>query len=186
MSPRPYISPLLALCFLVLSQIASADERILSFHSEVAVQSSGELFVTETIRVRAEGRNIKRGIYRDLLTIYKHPKYGHLGLNENAPIVMLRVTRNGRNEPWHKQSLDNGFRIYIGRKEAFIQRGEHEYQIEYLANVKRNANLTAPSSIGMSRAKAGLFLSIKPVHDLLTPITSRRPFTEPQPVTAAH
>jgi hypothetical protein len=31
----------------------------------VKVQPNGDFLVTETIRVNAEGRNIRRGIYRD-------------------------------------------------------------------------------------------------------------------------
>ena len=45
---------------------ARADERILSWHSHIVVEKSGDLVVTETIRVRAEGDRIKRGIYRDI------------------------------------------------------------------------------------------------------------------------
>jgi len=37
----------------------------LSFDSRVEVRPDASLVVTETIRVRAEGREIKRGIYRD-------------------------------------------------------------------------------------------------------------------------
>ncbi len=122
---------------MAVSQSVFASERILSFHSEIDVQRSGELLVTETITVRAEGRQIKRGIYRDLPTVYRHPKYGHLGLNENAPIKVLSVKRNGRNEPWHKQNLSNGFRIYIGQKEHYLPPGEHTFTIEYVA--KRQA-----------------------------------------------
>ena len=43
-----------------------ADERILSWHSQIVVERSGDLVVTETIRVRTEGDRIKRGIYRDI------------------------------------------------------------------------------------------------------------------------
>ena len=58
---------LAALVLLALAAPASvAAERIESFHSHIVVERSGELVVTETIRVRAEGRKIKRGIFRDI------------------------------------------------------------------------------------------------------------------------
>ena len=34
-----------------------ADERILSWHSHIEVEKSGDLAVTETIKVRAEGKS---------------------------------------------------------------------------------------------------------------------------------
>jgi hypothetical protein len=43
---------------------AHAEERILKWHSDIAVHQDGSMTVTETIRVRAEGAKIKRGIYR--------------------------------------------------------------------------------------------------------------------------
>ena len=49
---------------------AAAQERILPFISDVRVQRNGDLFVTETIRVEAEGKEIRRGILRDFPTIY--------------------------------------------------------------------------------------------------------------------
>ena len=44
---------------------ALAAEEILGFDSAVIVRADGVLDVTETIRVRAEGDQIKHGIYRD-------------------------------------------------------------------------------------------------------------------------
>lgn len=61
-----------------------------AFYSEIGVQRSGELLVTENkVLVRAEGRDIKRGIYRDLPTIYKRSKFSHLKLNENALLLLF-------------------------------------------------------------------------------------------------
>ena len=44
---------------------ALADERILDFHSDIVVEADAGMRVTETIRVRAEGLQIRHGIYRD-------------------------------------------------------------------------------------------------------------------------
>ena len=49
----------------------SAQEEILSFDSHVMVTSTGDLMVEETIKVRAEGDLIKRGITRSLPNEYK-------------------------------------------------------------------------------------------------------------------
>ena len=54
---------LIALVGLCLSFASQADERILSFHSDVQVFEDGIIEVTETIKVRSEGKQIRRGIY---------------------------------------------------------------------------------------------------------------------------
>ena len=55
---------------------AHADERILDFHSDIAVAADAGMRVTETIRVRAEGQQIRHGIYRDFPTDYRD-RYGN-------------------------------------------------------------------------------------------------------------
>ena len=59
---------LLALCCLFAFASLHAQERILSYDSEVDVRDDGSLDVVERIRVRAEGNHIRRGIYRDFPT----------------------------------------------------------------------------------------------------------------------
>ena len=62
-----YLFPALLLMFLG-GVDARADERILSFHSDVVVEPNSDLVVTEQITVRSEKNKIKRGIYRDFPT----------------------------------------------------------------------------------------------------------------------
>ena len=61
----------LALLLALVPLCGIADERILGFHSEIRVMSDGIIEVTETIKVRAEGNRIRRGIYRDFPTEYQ-------------------------------------------------------------------------------------------------------------------
>ena len=61
---------LLTSVFLIVP-LARADERILDYHSDIEVFADGSMQVTETIRVRAEKQEIKRGIYRDFPTDYR-------------------------------------------------------------------------------------------------------------------
>ena len=49
---------------------AQAEEKILSFRSDITIHSDASLTVAETITVRAENNQIKRGIYRDFPTRY--------------------------------------------------------------------------------------------------------------------
>ena len=56
----------IALLFAALAISAHADERILNFASDISVFTDGGMRVSETIRVRAEGVQIRRGIFRSL------------------------------------------------------------------------------------------------------------------------
>lgn len=49
-----------------LSIPIQAAERILSFDSHIIVNSDASVAVTENIKVRVEGKEIRRGIYRAL------------------------------------------------------------------------------------------------------------------------
>ena len=122
---------LLKRTFLVLLLLAPAPimavERIVSFHADIHVQADGGMNVIETITVRAEGRNIKRGIYRDLPTDYRDA----LGRRISVAYTHIGVLRDGRPEPHHETVLGNGIRIYIGDKNNFLETGEYTYTLSY-------------------------------------------------------
>ena len=105
----------------------SADERILDYQSDILVRANGELIVTETIRVRAEGQDIRRGIFRDFPTSYKD----RLGNQYRVDLNVLDVKRNGAPEPFHTEKRANGVRIYIGSANQMVSNGTHEYQLRY-------------------------------------------------------
>jgi hypothetical protein len=106
---------------------AHADERILSYDSVVEVMSDGSLDVTETIRVRAEGHRINRGIYRDFPTRYED-RYGN---NVVVGFEMLGVERNGRTEPWFTERHGNGIRINTGNDDFIERPAVHTYTLRY-------------------------------------------------------
>lgn len=109
---------------------ASADERILNFHSEIRVLQDGWIEVTETIRVRAEGNRIRRGIYRDFPTEY----YDKLGNRYQVEFRPLAVMRNDAREDFNAQEYRNGQRVYFGSSSRYIQNGEHTYMFRYKAS----------------------------------------------------
>ncbi len=106
---------------------AQAAERILSFHSDITVNTDASLDVTETITVYAEGQEIKRGIYRDFPTTYTTKN----GETYRVGFELLLVKRDGQPEGHHAEDLSNGVRIYIGRREVFLSPGEYTYTISY-------------------------------------------------------
>ncbi|MHC4481464.1 MAG: DUF2207 domain-containing protein, partial [Planctomycetota bacterium] len=120
------VLPLLALAVMAAPARAEA-ERILHFHSEIAVNRDGSLNVRETIKVRAEGRQIKRGIYRDFPDFYS----GRWLTRRTVPFQLTKVLRDGRPEPHHMELMRNGKRIYIGREDVFLRPGTYTYTLEY-------------------------------------------------------
>ena len=106
-----------------------ADERILSFHSRIVVERSGDLLVTETIQVRAEGEKIKRGIFRDIPRL----RTTKFGLKAKKPFEVLSVMRDGKKENYRTESIgQGGSRIRIGRADVLLNPGSnYTYEIRY-------------------------------------------------------
>jgi hypothetical protein len=105
-----------------------AAERIKSFQSDLVVAEDGLLTITETITVKAEGDEIKRGIYRDIPTRYGK---GFLGLKATIPFEILAVEHNGQPSPYHTDDRDDFVRLYIGEQGKTIPTGKHHYLIRY-------------------------------------------------------
>lgn len=118
---------ILAAGLLCLSSLAAADERITFYGSNIEVARNGALTITETISVISEGSQIRHGIYRDFPTTYtdKLGRRVHVGFN------VLKVTRDGIDEPYDLSRIDSGQRIKIGSAESFIQPGPHRYTVTY-------------------------------------------------------
>lgn len=117
---------LLALALLLPAELLGA-ERIIRFHADIHVYPDGSMGVTETITVRAEGRDIRRGIYRDLPTTYT----GRGGWRTVVAYGGIHVSRDGRPEPHHQESLSNGIRIYMGDANVQLEPGEYTYELVY-------------------------------------------------------
>ncbi len=127
---RPWRAALAGLALALLAATASADERILHYHADINVGRDAGVTVTETIRVRSEGREIRRGIYRDFPTDYKD-RHGN---RVRVEFRVLDVTRNGAGEAWHTEGRGNGVRVYAGSANRFVDPGVHEYRIRYHTN----------------------------------------------------
>lgn len=119
------LAALLALAACALP--AFAQERILSYDSELTLAEDGSLDVVEHIRVRAEGSNIRRGIYRDFPTRYKD-RHG------NSVVVdfdVVEVLRDGRPEPWFTEKLGNGVRLNTGNDDFLPTPAEFTFTLHY-------------------------------------------------------
>jgi uncharacterized membrane protein len=122
-----FLSCIILLFLSLYPRLVFAEERILSFHSDITVLRDASITVRETIRVKSEGNKIKHGIYRDFPTRYRD----HFGTRYVVGFTVLAVLRDGHPEPFHTERMSNGERVYIGQQEVFIDPGEYTYTLEY-------------------------------------------------------
>jgi hypothetical protein len=115
---------------MLVSTAAAADERILSYQSDITVKQGGALLVTETISVQAEGVQIRRGIYRDFPTDYED-RYGN---EYRVRFQPLGVLRNDIIENYHSEKMGRYVRVYFGSADRLIDHGVHTYTFRYEVN----------------------------------------------------
>jgi uncharacterized membrane protein YgcG len=127
MTLRRLRSILVALALLGIATGASALEQILDYDALIDIAHDGTLTVTEAITVTAEGKKIKRGIYRDFPTRYQ----GQYGTRVEVPFDVVGVSRDGRPEAFHTESVDGGVRVYIGQRNQKVSHGTHRYELTY-------------------------------------------------------
>jgi hypothetical protein len=91
------------------------EERILKYDSRITVHPDGWLTVREAVHVRAAGKQIKRGIYRDFV---------------NVPEI-VEVLRDGKKEPFHTEKRDGALRLYAGKADVLLPAGVYTYTFVY-------------------------------------------------------
>ena len=121
---------LLIQCTLVFGQhkeVLNQTERILNFHSDIVIDTTGKIRVTESVTVYASGNEIKRGIVRSL-PVYRTDKHGK---EQKVSLKMISVSCNGNDEDYRIESSGNYKEIYIGKSDVFLDPGVYEYVITY-------------------------------------------------------
>ncbi|HVD60629.1 MAG TPA: DUF2207 domain-containing protein, partial [Gemmatimonadaceae bacterium] len=106
---------------------AQAQERILSYDIVVEVRKDASLDVTERIGVRAEGSQIRRGIYRDFPTRYKD----RFGNQVKVDLDVKSVEKDNVIEPWFTERMSNGIRINTGNDNFLPVPAEYVYTLRY-------------------------------------------------------
>jgi len=105
-----------------------AREEIRNYLVDIEVRTDASIEVTETITVKAEGNDIRRGIYRDIPLRALDDR----GLWSSIGFDLIEVLHNGQPSPYHTEWQGRFFRILIGKADVFIPHGEHEYAISYV------------------------------------------------------
>ncbi len=102
------------------------SEAIEHYHADITVNADGTVDVTETIRVRVLGNQIRRGIFRDIPTVYPGDVLPYRSL-----LRISAVERNGKPESYLRERQMGYQRLYIGHEDVLLERGVHEYTISY-------------------------------------------------------
>lgn len=108
---------------------ARNSERILNFHSDIVIDTTGRVEITESITVYAGGANIERGIVRSI-PLYRTNKHN---VKINMDFIVLSVMRNGEEEPYFTKDYNDFRDIYIGDEFGFLEPGVYQYSIKYEA-----------------------------------------------------
>lgn len=117
---------LAALIALVFAVPAFAAEQINRFDVLIEVENSGDVIVTETLNVTAEGNQIQRGIFRDL------PRYFEgQGERYRFSYRILSVSRDGSEEKFDTETDGGAYRIRIGDPDVYLENGVHVYEVRY-------------------------------------------------------
>ena len=115
--------------FIAHDATAQGYESILSYHSDIVIDSTHTITVTETIKVYAAGERIKRGIYRVL------PASRNInGSQKRIHYHILSVTKNGREELYKTKRSSGNFMIYLGEDTVFLAPGVYIYELKYTAS----------------------------------------------------
>ena len=109
------------------SPAAHAREEILRYESLLEVQRNGDVVVTEKITVRAEGRQIKRGIYRDLPLYYS----GKAGDRQPSGVELIDVGSDVTGNAHFTKKQGAYLRVYMGERSRFLQPGVYTYTFRY-------------------------------------------------------
>ena len=127
MQSRNLMHTVFAVFAMLLSLPAFAAEEITNFDSRIQVNSDGTLHVVERITVNVEGRDIRRGIFRDIPTRYTD-KGGH---TIDMQFTLVDVRMDGAAVRYKQEGLSNGVRIRIGHPDRLLSHGRHTFEITY-------------------------------------------------------
>ena len=117
----------LPLFFCFVAAFSQQHERIISYHSDIVIDTSGRVEVAEQIKVYAAGKEIKRGIVREIPVFRKNNK----GKNVRMKVNILTVQCNGESTKFHTEKENGNLAVYIGDENVWLTHGEYNYTIVY-------------------------------------------------------
>ncbi|SNY92475.1 Predicted membrane protein [Cohaesibacter sp. ES.047] len=104
-----------------------AEEAIQDYRVDIIVNTDRTVDITETITVNAQGREIKRGIFRDIPVRYRRND----GMIVDLDLDVTGVRRDGGSEHYNTSQQGRYTRIRIGDADVMLEHGLHTYEISY-------------------------------------------------------
>ena len=120
-----FITLLFAIIFPAI--IFSQEERIYTHHSDIVVDTSGVITITEKIRIYADSDLFKRGITRALPITRTDAD----GKKIKMSYSILEVNKSGKKEPFFSEKEGGFMVLYIGEKNKTLTPGYYNYEIKY-------------------------------------------------------
>ena len=105
----------------------NTSERILSFHSDIRIDTSGMMYIVEKIKVYATGNRIKRGLVRSI-PIYRKDIFGD---KKPANFKISAILKDGKTENYKTKKEGSVRSIYIGNEDIMLDPGAYTYEIHY-------------------------------------------------------
>lgn len=112
--------------FFLFLESKAQQEKLREFNSEIQIDTSGVITVTETI-IYATELTGKRGIIRSF-PLFRPNQDGNEVQNK---FTIISVTKDGEESPYHTERENSNLSIYVGDSDVFLEPGEYEYEITY-------------------------------------------------------
>lgn len=124
------MNKLILVFFLLAATAVVAQERIIDFQSTLIVNKDRSVDVTEVIKVKVEGGNIQRGIFRDIFTTMQDER----GKRQKLTLTVIEVLKDGTPENFTTEGVGISTRIKIGNAAILLDYREYTYTIKYNLN----------------------------------------------------
>lgn len=102
-------------------------ERIISFHTDIKIDTSGMMYLSEKIKVYAAGEKIKRGLVRSI-PVYRKDIFGD---KKSADFKITSILKNGQTENYKTKNDGSVRSIYMGDENIILTPGIYTYEINY-------------------------------------------------------
>jgi uncharacterized membrane protein len=122
---RSFFVILLLVIFPVV--LLSQEERIYTHHSDIVVDTSGVIRVSEKIRIYANGDLFKRGITRALPITRSDVEGNKIRID----YTIIEVYKDGEKESYFTEREGADLVIYVGNKDKLLSLGYYDYEIIY-------------------------------------------------------
>ncbi|WP_316821583.1 DUF2207 domain-containing protein [Pedobacter gandavensis] len=125
--PALFISAIAQEPLTVQTEQDNRSERIISFHTDIKIDTSGMMYISEKIKVYSSGDQIARGIIRSI-PIYRKDIFGD---RKSADFKITSVLKDGKSENYKTRNDGSVRSIYLGNEDVLLDPGVYTYEINY-------------------------------------------------------